>query len=579
MIHFLASIPRSGSTLLASLLGQREDTYVSPTSNLGETLTSVVTAFQKSSATKAAQCTNEELYRTLFGVVQAKYSDYKENVIIDKGRGWPEPVIMETMGKAFGRDIKIVATVRPMVECVASFFVIDKGDNIREWIKKSHLFNHLMISYESIKNGYEKYPEQFCLVEYKNLVEDPQIELDRVADFLDIKRVDYNPHIEQVKENDNAWNIKDLHKLDSTISPSDIDPKKILGEEYFDMFQGGEFWNNNPNPLRPKKPLDLSLEAAIRGDSDKAYQILKEYEKLYPDCDRTKFNLGWHEMERGNLLKGHKLTNHGRAEDVFGSPDPNLSTPMWNGEKNCTVLMNMEGGTGDQIHGIRYAKNIARYGNKVIVAGDEKLVKLCKDVEGVTVFCQSEVASGIYHDYWYPNMSITIPLELEWSDISGKPYILRDGESEGKIGLKWSGNPKFEHEQHRLFPKDLLWDAVSGFEDRCISLQKETNTTPSWLDSPSLKEWEDTRRVISKCELVISSCTAVAHLAAAMGVETWVVTPLMAYYLWTMPGNKTPYYNSMTLFRQNKYGDWSAPFINIKTRLKEKYYGKKLLFG
>ena len=140
MIHFLASMPRSGSTLLASLLGQRADTYVSPTSNLGETLGAVVYAFENNPATQAGECTKEELYRTLKGVVDAKYFDRTETVILDKGRNWPLPQITATMNKSLGKPIKIVATVRPIAECIASFFLIDKGKDIKTWMRHSPLF-------------------------------------------------------------------------------------------------------------------------------------------------------------------------------------------------------------------------------------------------------------------------------------------------------------------------------------------------------------------------------------------------------------------------------------------------------
>jgi hypothetical protein len=56
-------------------------------------------------------------------------------------------------------------------------------------------------------------------------------------------------------------------------------------------------------------------------------------------------------------------------------------------------------------------------------------------------------------------------------------------------------------------------------------------------------------------------------LAAAMGVETWVVTPIMPYFLYALDGEKTPYYDSMKLIRQEVYGDWVAPFDKIKERL------------
>ena len=54
----------------------------------------------------------------------------------------------------------------------------------------------------------------------------------------------------------------------------------------------------------------------------------------------------------------------------------------------------------------------------------------------------------------------------------------------------------------------------------------------------------------------------------AMGIETWIVVPILPYYLWALPGDKTPHYDSVTLYRQEKYGCWEAPFKKIKQDLK-----------
>ena len=559
---FLASIPRSGSTLLASLLGQRPDTYVSPTSNLDSIMGAVVTAYTESPETLAGQCGETELCRTLKGVAEAKYGDRNESIIIDKGRGWPNPQNMETMEKVLGEPVKIIATVRPMSECLASFFEIDKNaTDIKYWIKTSHVVLHLMESYTNLKEGYERYPKNFCLVEYGDLCSQPQTELDRVAKFLGVDTFQYNPIIEQVKEDDNIWGIKDLHKLGSTIEKTEQDTKGILGEKLFNFYQGGEFWNDKPEPVKEKKPIDMALEASLRGDHNKSYRILKQEELADPTDDRVAFNLGWHEMERGNLLAGHKLLNRGRNEGVFGNLNINSSKPRWNGERGVTVLMTLEAGLGDQIHSIRYANNVAKYGNKVVVSGSVSLAPILKDCEGVSAFSQEESALGIYHDYWLPAMSAGVPLNLEYSDLSGVPYIKRTKASEGKIGIKWAGNPDFEHQQYRIFPEELMFDAVGNTD--CMSLQKE-GEIPYWLEKPSLDSWDDTRDAISRCDLVISSCTSIAHLSAAMGIETWIVVPILSYYLWALSGDTTPYYDCVKLFRQEKYGSWNEPFKKIK---------------
>jgi hypothetical protein len=55
-----------------------------------------------------------------------------------------------------------------------------------------------------------------------------------------------------------------------------------------------------------------------------------------------------------------------------------------------------------------------------------------------------------------------------------------------------------------------------------------------------------------------------------MGVETWVVTPIMSYFLYAQEGETCPYYDTMKLFRQEVFGNWEAPFARIKERLSEK---------
>jgi hypothetical protein len=569
MMIFLSSIPRSGSTLLASLLGQRPDTYVSPTSNLGDIMGAVVGSFETNPATKAGQCSKEELYRTLKGIGEAKYAHREEPIIIDKGRMWPSPQIMETMSKVLGEPPKIIATVRPIAECISSFYVIDKGADIKQWIKTSSLMDHLMQSYQVLKAGYEEHPENFCLLEYENLCNHPQEELDRISDFIGVECHTYSPHIDQVKEDDNAWNIENLHTLGSTIKKTGRDPRQVLGSKLFEHYQGGEFWNDNPAPVKEKTQIDVSLETALRGEHDRSYQILKEVEKTDPTDDRIAFNLGWHELKRGNLLAGHKLLDRGRNEDVFGNQPIGSYKPIWNGQRDVTVLMVMEGGLGDQLQAIKYAKDIAEYGNKVVVVGSPELASILKDCEGVAAFAQTEAALGIYHDYWLPSMSAIVPLGYEYKDLKGVPYIKRSADLiPGQVGVRWSGNPKFEHEQHRLFPANLMFDAVEGYN--CVSLQrdKDVELKPKWMKQAPLEDWQATRRSISECELVISSCTSIAHLAAAMGIETWIVLPVLPYYLWALPGDVTPHYDSATLFRQEKYGDWSSPFEKIKEQLR-----------
>ncbi len=316
--------------------------------------------------------------------------------------------------------------------------------------------------------------------------------------------------------------------------------------------------------------LDQQLAAGIRGDFKKGWEIAQ----LLPDDDpRANFNRGWYLLQQGDLQEGHRLLDQGRFLNVFGNRHIGTDKPIWDGQAQGTILLNLEGGLGDQVHGVRWAKDIEALGNnKVVVSCSFELAPLFVDVEGVSAVVSHEAALGVYHDFWLPSMSAVVALGYEYEDLGGEAYISKPwpmAEGAGKIGLRWSGNPQFEHEQHRKFPTELLFGAVEGQD--CISLQRDdgADLKPDWVEDVPLDNWMDTARAISSCDLVISSCTSVAHLSAAMGVPTWIMIPILPYYLWAMPGEKSAYYDGVTLFRQEKFQDWAAPFQKIRTRLKE----------
>ena len=57
-------------------------------------------------------------------------------------------------------------------------------------------------------------------------------------------------------------------------------------------------------------------------------------------------------------------------------------------------------------------------------------------------------------------------------------------------------------------------------------------------------------------DLVITTDTSVAHLAGALGVEVWVILPKSSDFRWFLDTDKTPWYPTMTLFRQNEIDVW-----------------------
>lgn len=323
------------------------------------------------------------------------------------------------------------------------------------------------------------------------------------------------------------------------------------------------------------KGLDQALEYSIHGKSD-GKSILMSLNQNDP---RVRFNLGWYNMQDGRLYEGQKNLEYGRLLNVFGGAK-NVNAPIYDGSSlvGKTLLFHGEGGYGDEIINIRFVKNFHELGAKVIVGCSKELFPLFENLPYIHAMVDRDVCNKVYHHYWVPSMSSTMHLKMEYSNLSSEPYLnifnkrwVPKNKSKFKVGLRWSGNPKFEHEQHRKFPTQKMLDIAKIEGATYYSLQRDNDlmeNIPCIDMIYEMKNWKDTAEIISSMDLIITSCTSIAHLSAAMGKDTWVIPPILPYYIWALPQNTSPWYKNVKLYRQTEYGNWDDPFEKIKTDLK-----------
>lgn len=345
----------------------------------------------------------------------------------------------------------------------------------------------------------------------------------------------------------------------------------------------------------PEFLLDLGLLYSWQGKIKQSWECVKEYTEKFPDDDRAQYNKGWHLILRGEFLEGYKLMDRGRKVKLR-SKNIISSQPMWNGEdvKGKHILFYAEAGFGDEIVYVRFAKEIAKLGARVIVIASPGLVPIFARIPEIAcvvarklsfgdVSGDPDIAQGIYHDYWIRSLTAPIPLKTEWGDIHGEPYITPHPDyvkkfasyiksDKKKIGVRWLGQSGPDYE-NRIFPRDQFFDAVSQDHVQLYSLQKDhsDDDLPKHIVDLEivLDTWEDAAGAIANLDLVISSCTSIAHLSAAMGKTTFIITPVMMYATWAFPGDLPPWYDSAILYRQEQYGEWHQPFNRIKKALGE----------
>ena len=336
--------------------------------------------------------------------------------------------------------------------------------------------------------------------------------------------------------------------------------------------------------------IDQQLNLMIRGRFNEAWKLAEELEALDPTDPKAKFNRGWFLINQGNLQEGFKCLENGRALNVYGGGKINTTKPIWDQSdlKGKTVILSMECGFGDQIIYARFATEIWKRGGICIMCCEQSLHSVFLRIPGVKECITLDQVSKTYHDFWIPGFSASWLFGHEFDTLPNEPYIFARNESidlwktmlnteKIKVGIRWSGSPLFEHQQFRIFPAQKLIDIHKDFSHiQFYSLQRDTDVKELPEEISDLQHliisWEDTVACIANLDLVITSCTSIAHLASAMGKPTWVIVPILPYHVWAYGGDHSPWYQNTTkVFRQNKFGDWSETFQKVSDELKEMF--------
>jgi Flp pilus assembly protein TadD len=248
-----------------------------------------------------------------------------------------------------------------------------------------------------------------------------------------------------------------------------------------------------------------------------------------------------------------------------------LEVPMWEGpvkQPDCTVLVWGEQGIGDEIMFASMLREVLKT-NKVVLECFGRLETLFKksfpeiDVYGTREDREVNWVGNHKIDYRIPIGSLGKFYRRSAESFPGTPYLVADAAPKGdkfRVGIAWSGGGiKLGRVQKRSVPlswwKSIL--NVPGIE--FISLQ-HTDATEELdlmdtlgysikrMEEVKARDYYETARLVKSCDLVISVCTSVIHLAGALGVPCWVMTPKYPAWRYQNSG-KMPWYRSVRLYR------------------------------
>ena len=148
-----------------------------------------------------------------------------------------------------------------------------------------------------------------------------------------------------------------------------------------------------------------------------------------------------------------------------------------------------------------------------------------------------------------------------------------------KIGIAWQGSPKNHIDRWRSFPLAHFAGLSRLPGVRLLSLQKvdgldqlaaRPDQFPLAVIDPKIDErrdFLDTAALMNLVDLVVTPETAIAHLAGAIGVRTWVAISHVGDWRWMVSGESCPWYPGVRMFRQTSQGDWDGVFRQIEKTL------------
>ena len=259
------------------------------------------------------------------------------------------------------------------------------------------------------------------------------------------------------------------------------------------------------------------------------------------------------------------------------------------------LLLHAEQGLGDTIHFARYVRCFVERGAHVLFAPQKPLRRLLRSLDAPFELVDA-AGPAVAADLEIPLLSAMHVLGTTLESIPARtPYLapepavvarwqaqLQRQPGETIIGICWQGGTS-AIDRGRSFPL-RLFHALSLMPGvRLVSLHRGEGEAQLRDMPPGMRvetlgpdfdagpdAFIDTAAVISLCDLVVTSDTSIAHLAGALGAETWLALKLVPEWRWQMDRRDSPWYPSVTLFRQQVDGDWNGVFRDIGRALQDR---------
>ena len=263
--------------------------------------------------------------------------------------------------------------------------------------------------------------------------------------------------------------------------------------------------------------------------------------------------------------------------------------------RNKIVLLKTEYGLGDTLQFIRYAQLLKNNGAKVIIECQKQLIPLLSLCPYIDELHPQGSVVGAHFFALLMSMPLIMNTTLETIPAQ-TPYLFADpklitfwkqrkaNNKKLHIGICWQADThKQSDNQTVVLDAQAKSIALKEFYTiaqleyvQLYSLQKvngleQLESLENIIHFDDLDTvhgpFMDTAALMKNLDLVITIDTSIAHLAGGLGVPCWLVLSSAADWRWFTHSDTSPWYPSMRLFRQKKFGEWKSVMEKIITAI------------
>lgn len=330
---------------------------------------------------------------------------------------------------------------------------------------------------------------------------------------------------------------------------------------------------------------------------EKAVENYQKFLEKYPNDNVSKFNLAITYFALSDLENGfkyyefrnNKTRPNKKTIDVINKFNP----IEWNGENinDKKILIISEQGIGDNIQFFRYLFSLKEnYNPNIFFYTDKKLKYLFKDSPFNIVSDLDNLNDIDYYQHLlslpgiFFNKNNLIQKCINYININkNNNFIWKEKLKKFNkpvIALNWQGDQNFLNDSERSIKLIKFKNILKNEKFKFISLQKgygsdqisSYDLNSSILDLSSKidlteNSFEDTIDILNNINLLITTDTAIAHLAGTLNVKTLLLLGYNPEWRWYIEIEKKCFYPSIKIIQQTHFDNWDSVFENINSEL------------